>query len=289
MLKKEKKNFFRPSLGRIYLASFILLLTLGSYLLFRSDLFTLKALEIKLDKITCASDKQLKESAQILGKKTFFLNQATIEKNIKETYPCVKSVKLSRKFINKILLEVSGREGVAIVVVLKNTQASSVILDIFSQNNATDSGRVTDSAGILQAPAIFSPDQNEVSASFLVDNEGIVFSQDTQGLNYPKIIFDNIDLSLGKKLEGKFENILKILNKVKIFGIDVDGVKIYSQNILLINAMPKMIFALDKNMDLQLASLQLILEQAKIEAKVVEFIDLRFDKPVIRTCCKKNG
>jgi len=43
----------------------------------------------------------------------------------------------------------------------------------------------------------------------------------------------------------------------------------------------KIYFNLEEDMAFQLASLQLILNQDKIEKDKVEYIDLRFDKPVI--------
>ena len=49
----------------------------------------------------------------------------------------------------------------------------------------------------------------------------------------------------------------------------------------------KVIFRLKNEVDIQLASLQLILDKAKIDEKELEFIDLRFDKPVVRYAPKK--
>ena len=51
---------------------------------------------------------------------------------------------------------------------------------------------------------------------------------------------------------------------------------------------PKVFFRLDNEIDLQLASLQLILEKAKIDERILEFIDLRFDKPIVRFAPKKT-
>lgn len=42
------------------------------------------------------------------------------------------------------------------------------------------------------------------------------------------------------------------------------------------------IFSKEKNLDFQVASLQFILWRAKIEGKAPYFVDLRFDKPVVK-------
>lgn len=112
--------------------------------------------------------------------------------------------------------------------------------------------------------------------SFLIDDEGVRFS-------------DNQEVDLRIYSESKDENfkkIISILNKIKSFGIEVNEVSIAGGNLLV--PFPKMIIALDKNIDIQIASLQLILSKAKIDEETVEFIDLRFDKPVVRFAPKKK-
>lgn len=42
------------------------------------------------------------------------------------------------------------------------------------------------------------------------------------------------------------------------------------------------VFSKEKNLDFQVASLQFILWRAKIESKAPYFVDLRFDKPVVK-------
>lgn len=113
--------------------------------------------------------------------------------------------------------------------------------------------------------------------AFLLDEEGAIFSGTTSATL--KIYSETKNIN--------FKNILAILNKVKIFGIEV-GEVVVTQNSLTINSMPKIVLDLSRDLSLQIASLQLILQQAKIDEEAAEFIDLRFDKPVVRFAPKKK-
>lgn len=113
--------------------------------------------------------------------------------------------------------------------------------------------------------------------AFLLDEEGVLFSGTTSATL--KIYSSEKNIN--------FKNILAILNKIKIFGIEV-GETVVAQNSLTINSMPKIVLDLDRDLSLQIASLQLILQQAKIDGEAAEFIDLRFDKPVVRFAPKKK-
>lgn len=117
-----------------------------------------------------------------------------------------------------------------------------------------------------------------IEESFLLDEEGVIFSGTAPEL--PMKIYSS-------KKNINFKNILAVLNKIKVFGIEVmEAVEM--ENTLLTNSSPKVIFDLSKEIDAQTASLQLILAKAKIDEETAEFIDLRFDKPVVRFAPKKK-
>ncbi|KKS13713.1 MAG: hypothetical protein UU67_C0020G0034, partial [Candidatus Daviesbacteria bacterium GW2011_GWB1_41_5] len=56
---------------------------------------------------------------------------------------------------------------------------------------------------------------------------------------------------------------------------------------LIIFAQYKVILSLQKDIPLQLASLQLITEKAKIDGRLIEVVDTRFNKPVVVYAPKK--
>ncbi|MBI2334917.1 FtsQ-type POTRA domain-containing protein [Candidatus Daviesbacteria bacterium] len=111
---------------------------------------------------------------------------------------------------------------------------------------------------------------------YLVDKEGVLFSGGDASL---KIYSD--------KKEKDFKKILSVLERTKFFGIDITEASATAES-LLIQSMPQISFALDKDIEEQIASLQLILAKAKIDEETLEFIDLRFDKPVVRFAPKKK-
>ena len=153
----------------------------------------------------------------------------------------------------------------------------SGLLERFTQQ-ATPSGESSNSA-------IFA----DAGENFLVDIQGVIYSNNPEGVNAPRIYVRDLKFTLGQTIkENIIKNILKIIDKLKTFGVSIKEVKIIKNNILLVDAVPRIIFKLDDKQEMQIASLQLILNKAKIDGSSLEFIDLRFDKPVVRFAPKKK-
>lgn len=265
--RRTKKKLFNVSRKNI-LVIFILFIILISFLqISRIELFKVKTLKIENNNIGCAGENQLKESSDLLGQNYFFLNTATVEKKLKTKFYCIKSVSLSKQIPDKVIVQISGRQPVAVLIDLKDKQASFSSL---LENIATPSALLTGN-------------------SFIIDNEGMVFDKDKNDLSIPRIYIYNLDIALGKSLtDNLIINTLKILDKVKTFGTLVKESWI-GNNFYIIagDPKPKIIFRLDEQIDTQLASLQLILTEAKINSRELEFIDLRFDKPIVKFTPKK--
>ena len=235
----------------------ILVITLSLFVL-RTDFLKIKSINVRLEKVSCADSDQIKNAAALLGQNIVFLNSSKAKENIKNKFVCVKDVIFLKTFPKNVNLIVSGRVPVAIAAVLKTSEASP---SSFLENIATPSG-------------------SEVVESFLIDEEGVIFSKINEQANLPSIYFKDISISLGKKLEDTTKNSLKILEKLNLFGLDIQETLV-SDNYFIIFS-PKVIFRLDSEVDIQLASLQLILEKAKIDDVRLEFVDLRFDKPAVK-------
>lgn len=259
-MKRKRK------LRRIVPALFIALVFLAIFLIVKLNFFTVKSIEVQIKKTDCTDKDKIKDVAGLLGQNIFFINQSRIETELKRKFFCIKSVEISKIFPNKIELEVLGREPAIIVAVLQDKEATqSAILEEFSDASSS------------------------AQFSFVVDNEGIVYSTNIEQINAPNIYVSGFSVTLGQKIKEKLiANILKILEKVKHFGIEIKEVKMYSQKNLLINGTLRIIFRIDDGIDEQIASLQLILEEARIYSNSLEFIDLRFDKPIVRFAPKKK-
>lgn len=246
----------------------------------------IKDVEVKADRVDCANSEELKTTTNLLGQNILLIDKTSLEKKLKGKYLCVRKIKIEKNLPSKIILSVSGRQPAAILVQSKEKIEIS-----------TSSGETSLSAEQASSSAMFNfgnevPKEPSVhflagEDQFLIDDEGVIFSK--EGGSAPKIYFEGISLTVGKKLEeGIVTNTLKILDRVKVFGVEVSEAKIYSQNTLLVNSTPKMIFSLNLNLDLQLAALQLLLEQAKINEENMEFVDLRFEKPIVKYAPKKK-
>lgn len=270
---KRKNRSLISQLWKIGLAVLVVLLILDVYLLIDSKILNIKILDVVLDKISCTSGEEIRKESQILGKKFFLVDQKKIEQNLKQKFLCIKSVTVSKGFLDTVTVEVSGREPVAVLALLQSLEATPSGLENLASQSTSVSA------------------QEKIESEFLVDREGVVLLKEHRD-NLPVIYFGGVALDVGKSIgEGLMQNTLIILEKMKTFGIEIEEAKIYSQEILLINPVtqkPRIIFALNKNIDIQLASLQLILARAKIDMEEMEFVDLRFDKPIVKYVPKKK-
>lgn len=232
----------------------------------RSGWFTIKQVEVETDEAGCASYDQLKNTPGLLGQNFFLINPSKIAGNLQKKFFCIKSAAISKRFPNQVKLQIWGRQPVAVLISLKEKEAS---LSSFPEN-------------------IASPAAEQIDSVYAVDNEGAVFSKDVK-IAFPKVYVHDLKISLGGKLADAGISSLKILDKVKTLGINVDSSWIYDDFFIVIpnTVKPKIIFRLNSSTDVQLASLQLILLEAKIDLKDLVFIDLRFDKPVIKVAPKK--
>jgi len=272
--KSRKKKSFSKKLWKIGILVLIFFLILDLYLLFDSSFFKIKSLEVNLEKIGCVTKDKILSENSLIGQ-NFFLLSGDFEKKIKDKYFCIKDIHLEKKFPDKIKLNISGREAVVVLVSLKTSEASI-------------SGLLEN----LSTPSSYLVSQDNISQEVLVDSEGIIFSK-YEGGTLPKIFLTASDLNIGKKIEEEvIKNSLNIIEKVKTFGLSLQEARIYSKNTLYLSPttnLPKLIFALNKDINVQLASLQLILEEAKIDMQEMEFIDLRYDKPIVKYIPKKKN
>lgn len=267
--KRKHKSRFSNNLFKLFVIFFILLVFASILTIVEVKLFSVKKIDVKSGRLDCVNENQLKDSSQVLQKNFFLLDVSRTEDNLKKKFFCIKSVVISKSLPDKIKITVSGRQGFAAMVSLKDKPAS---ISSLIENTSTSSA-------------------GQVQGSYLVDDEGVVFSKQAGDLDLQKIYVYNSVISLGKKLETTVLNSLKILNRIKDFGMVVKQGWIIDELFLVDSgdSGPKVVFHSSDNIDVQLASLQLILAEAKIDLKKLEFIDLRFDKPIVRFAPKKNG
>lgn len=235
-------------------ALFFILIILGvAYLIFISSVFKIKSFSLNPDGADCINSDEVKKLAAVSGANFFLLDLNQIEKKIKDKFFCVSAVNLKKSFPDKVALELKARKAVF----------NLIPFEASSSANATSSG-------------------------FLVDGEGVIFERATDQTNLQPVLFKGETLLVGKRLQNDLVGkVMRILESLKRLGFDLNNAKVYSIDNFSVGLKPQLIFKLNETLDRQLASLQLIINQARMDTKEVEFIDLRFDKPVVRYAQKK--
>ncbi len=282
---KRRKRIFNVSKTKFILLSLALVIILVTAILVRFNVFAISSIEISLENVGCADLEQIKNSSKLIRQNFLLLNSLKIENNLKNNFLCIRQVQVSRIFPNKVRLSVLGRQPALILTILADEASGSAnTLEKFSEVQASASGEASSSAGM----ELFMDPNNPSNKDFVVDTEGVVYSNNIEQIYAPRVYAKGENLALGEKIEKNLINdTLKILEKIKSLSLDIMEVEIYSKDSLLINSMPKIIFLLNDKVDKQIASLQLIYNKAKIDGKTLEFIDLRFDKPVVKFAPKK--
>lgn len=280
--RKKQKHVLRVPKNKIILLLIVLLIPSVMFFIWRANIFAIKTIDVQTNNLGCVSKEQIRDDSHLFGQIIFFIDSIKLENDLKKKFFCVKNVDVAKKIPDYIKLNVFGRDP-AIILSLQDVSESSIsgVLDNFSY--------IASSSAEASSSAQFSFSVDSQSEKFLVDKNGVVYSKNVENINVPQVFVTGVNISLGQTIkEGLIENTLKIIEKIKTYGVEIKDAKIYSEKALLINGMPKTIFRLDDRVDKQIASLQLILKTAKIDSNTVEFVDLRFDKPVVKFAPKKK-
>jgi len=244
---------------KLPLILFCLILFVIIFGIYYSPIFKIKTINFSGEEPNCISKDEIIKVSGTLGENLLFIDNNKIEKKIKDKYFCIRFAHLNKSIPDRLKLD------------LKNRRAALTLLPSVP-DDSTESAK-----------------PKQIGQGLLIDDEGVIFSLDEGQSNQPAIFILGTDLEVGKSLDSEIvRRSIQVLDKLQNLGVNVDEPKITSQNYLYIDKKPQMIFILNDKINRQVASLQLILDQAKMDTKEVEFLDLRFDKPVIRYAPKKN-
>lgn len=274
---KRKKTFFLTLLG-------VLLLILS---IFKVGLLQIKKIVIETNNSNCVSADILQLELGLKDKNILLLDESGIRKKIMVQHFCVSDVKVERKFFGIVKLTVSQRNPWAKIT----TFSSNKLMTLADIDNSSAS-----SAALLDWS--FS---TPTSPSLISDEGGFIFEQGDNE-NLPIIFWQENDLKIGQQLDNElFLKIDTIFNKLHEpqFVVEDNGVSNklldtgeiplirVADGYLQIKTKPLVIFSLEKDIIRQLASLQLILQKAKINSGTMDLIDLRFEKPVVNYSSSK--
>jgi|SRR3989344_1208298 len=273
---KEKKSARRLQRVLVLLCSIGIVSLI--YIIFVSPLFRISNIEVKLDKINCTDENAIKEAINLNNQWIFKIDKS-FEESLKRKFSCIHQISSQIVLPSSFQINASGRQPLAVIKILKPESSQSAVLAeplIIS----SDSAKV-----IRQSFLDFSKLVSD--SSFIVDSEGVVFAVG-EDPSLPILFLAGGNLKLGEIVKDDLvKNAVMILSGLKVLNLNVSSSKIVG-NSLVINSEPKILFALVRDIKDQLASLQLILQEAKMEDATMEFVDLRFRNPVVKYMEKKG-
>lgn len=228
-----------------HLAWLLLLLVLIVFLVavLRSQLLKVNRLECRIDYQDCPAEIWGKIFSQVAGKSALSFSSEILAQEIRQNYSYIEEVEVDFSFPDKVIVAMKQRQPLALI----------------SLNDKF----------------------------WLVDCQGIVLGESGPKTGLPEVyLTDSVSTEIrsGVNLNDySLSGVLAILSGINRLGLDFDyaQVSIADLELVFYAGKQKIIFSLDKEADIQVGSLQLILTRAKIEDKVPELIDLRFEKPVL--------
>lgn len=274
--EKKKTNLLKILIGVTFLGIIVV-----AFFLVTPTIFNIKKVDILSDKIDCVSEGEIKKQADLINKNILFFDRNAIRHNLIKKFSCIKSVEFQISQFNTLKVNLLGREAVLAFVKapLQEASISAVLNDLQISKNSTSSASAS-SSGIL---AQFRDEY------FLTDDSGFIFSLVLKSPTISVVEYWDNSLKVGSSINNQnFLKLLAIIQKLKEIELVISGVKVYSTNTVLVMSSQPILFSLDTDVENQLAALQLILQKAKIDDENMFFIDLRFDKPIVKFVPKKK-
>ena len=240
---------------------FILFLILIGFWL-KSDFWQVKRVDCQFNQLNCNAEIANKISDLSLRQHLLFFPRQLVSDKIKENYPQVHFVKIKKRLPDKLSFELTSRNPVAALAV-----------ELFSEPGATLSGELK------------NPKFSLTGTYYLIDQEGVVIQKVDANPNLPLILVKNdLQTKVGEKItQEEVQKTIEILVGMKLRllepkvsrVISFREIEIWLENEVLV------LFNGQKDISVQLDSLQFIYSRSKIEGKQIKKIDLRFDKPVV--------
>lgn len=260
----------------LYVALALLILGLGS--LFSFKIFIVKNVDLKLRQIKCVEKGQLEKEIELSGKSIFW-NFEDINGKLKAKHQCIENVTFKKKYPNSIEVEVNGKQT---AIILKPYQ-KSIFEEVQVIKEASSS---SESATFIEQRVNLNVESNQ--SAMLVDHLGKLFDLANgfdEGLS---VYYLTPPVELGGLVsQERVINLLKIVDELRKNVFSFKRL-FWEEDLLLVEANPQVLFSLNHDPLRQAASLQLILQKAKMDSKQVEKIDLRFSKPVVWYVPKKK-
>lgn len=229
-------------LGRLFKFLVISLLILGIVFWLKSDFWQIKRIDCRFSGDPCWPNLWAELMNKTLGKNILFLSPSKLALEIKQSHPEFSQVEISKHLPHNLLFEIEARKVVVAI-------------------------------------------GKEGGDFYLADKEGILLKKVKETSDLPRVLINNeLGQNIGEKIEE--EMVLKeilLLHQSQLRLLQPKSAQATSERVIEIRLKDdlQVLFSVQKDIDVQLDSLQFILERTKIEGEKPKRIDLRFDKPVI--------
>jgi hypothetical protein len=250
--KKKQAKVFRPKPSKYLVLTFKTLTSLAVFLFLvglliyflTGDYFKIAYINCTKKDLPC-SDKEKSFFLDFIGENIFLLDSNNETESIKKNYPKIESLEVRKELPNKVYITIKEREAFAAVT--------------FDQKYW-----------------------------YLIDRSGYILEKkETYPKSKPKIILKNSHSSFKPDQELNQDGLsagLFILELIKDNFLLFDRLVVDSNERITLFLSEGVVATLSAQKEVapQVDSLQFILRQSKIEGDLPSFIDLRFNKPVVR-------
>lgn len=271
--KNYRKKPFRKTLIGLAILGLILLV----FLFFK--FFSIKEYFLKFSNEPCEKIETIKREINLKDSNVFFLSSKKLDEEIKDKFICIESAKISKGLPDKINVTLKSREPILTLNYHKLSTPSG-ILSLKEINVSSQSANLNIPGSRLK-----------FERSYSVDKEGVVIFATLAKKTSFTVDFIGDEPKLLTK-PGDFIRVsIEILTGLNKLSYQSTKAILVQDKFLVFYGSPDVIFNLKKDPKNQVTSLQLILQQAKMnsnrnkvisnDSKDIIKIDLRYDKPVI--------
>lgn len=222
---------------------FLILLLLGTtiFLLFRSDLFLVRQIEIEGKRVFVREDDLRSTTSFFLARSIFFADASQIERRIKQEFLTVAKIRVEKRLPDRLVIEVWEREPL-----LKVETVGGQFL--------------ADSEGLIFA-----------SAPVGLDLPVLNLSEQKIGLGS----------RLEGKIIAAVLKITQVIKEMGFITLTRVSVNEQGEIVIQSDLAAEVLFDADSDIEYQLSSLQAILRRVKMEGKKLTKVDLRFQRPIV--------
>ena len=215
------------------------------YVFLFSPVFKIKNIEFNAK--SCLSDQKQLEKYQVLGKNILIFKSGKLAQKLKNDFPCIDQIKITKALSTKLKIEIT---------------VQNLVAKIEGSNLAVTKDGTVNQSTQTNLPTIFLPSETFLPSVALAKDGG----KEGQKISDPTALFALQVVSQLQKSDFTPQNIRIV---------EGDDVAVYDTTGIIA------LFSSSKDAVFQVDSLQAILAKDKIDQAKIAKIDLRLEKPVI--------